>query len=112
MDPGATLTLKLTGSPGLPKEFSLKQNYPNPFNPLTVIRYELPVRSRVTLNVYSILGQIVRTMVDEVQDAGYQSRSFDANSLASGVYFYEINATAVNNPQHSINSVRKMVLLR
>ncbi len=54
-----------------PKEFNLEQNYPNPFNPLTKIRYEVPIKSKISLKVFDILGKEIMTLVDQVQDAGY-----------------------------------------
>ena len=97
---------------GLPHQFALAQNYPNPFNPLTVIRYQLPVQSHVTLRVYNILGQVVATLVDGIRDAGYESVNFDASTLASGVYFYKIEATGVGNTRISFNDVKKMAIIR
>ena len=88
------------------------QNYPNPFNPSTVIRYQLPVQSRVTLSVYNILGQLVNILVDEIKDAGYRSVEWDAGNLSSGVYFYRIQATGVGNSQNSFTAVKKMIVLR
>jgi hypothetical protein len=78
----------------LPTEFSLDQNYPNPFNPTTVISFKLPVASSVTLVVYSTLGQRVRELVNGDMNAGYQSVSFDATGLSSGLYFYRLSATS------------------
>jgi len=76
----------------LPREFLLRQNYPNPFNPSTTIRYELPHSSRVTLKVHNTLGQEVATLVNETKAAGMYTVEFDARSLASGVYFYKLQA--------------------
>ena len=77
---------------GLPDRYQLEQNYPNPFNPVTVIRYELPESQQVRLDVYSITGQRVATLVNERQSAGAHQVSFDASSLASGVYIYRLQA--------------------
>ncbi len=79
----------------LPKEFSLHQNYPNPFNMETVIRYELPNRVEVTLDVYNLLGEKVKTLVHQVQDPGYYTAFWDGtdqqgSKVSSGVYFYRL----------------------
>jgi hypothetical protein len=76
----------------LPAKFTLSQNYPNPFNPATLIEYTLPQESRVTLKVYNTLGQEIATLVDEVQPAGYRSVTWNGRDMASGVYFYRLQA--------------------
>jgi hypothetical protein len=85
-------TVKLTGDVQLPREFALWQNYPNPFNPSTTMKYDLPVDTRVRMKVFDILGQEVVTLVNEDQKAGYRSLEWNATNVASGVYFYRIEA--------------------
>lgn len=75
-----------------PLEFNLHKNYPNPFNPVTVIRYQLPVNSEVRLEVFDILGRRVAVLVDGLVEAGTHEVSFDASTLASGVYLYRLQA--------------------
>ncbi|MBI4546678.1 MAG: T9SS type A sorting domain-containing protein [Ignavibacteriae bacterium] len=84
--------LETFGTTYLPKQYVLEQSYPNPFNPVTVIRYQLPVSSKVILRIYNILGQEVKTLVDEIQDAGYKSVEWNASQFASGVYYYRLQA--------------------
>ena len=88
-----------------PTQYSLGQNYPNPFNPTTTIKYDLPVDSRVSLKVYNILGQEVATLVNQEQNAGTKSISWNAANAASGVYFYRLDAG-------HFTSVRKLLLLK
>ena len=92
-------------STSLPEEYILKQNYPNPFNNSTVIQYELPNDSRVTLSVYNMTGQKVATMVNETQAAGNYEVRFKRKDLASGVYFYQLKTSGRNQ-------TRKMILLK
>lgn len=75
-----------------PIQITLHQNYPNPFNPVTVISYQLPVNSDVTLEVYDMLGRRVALLVDDVMAAGLHEVTFDASNLASGVYLYRLTA--------------------
>ncbi len=76
----------------VPTHYQLEQNYPNPFNPTTVISYKLSAVSDVTLRVYDVLGREVKTLVHQRQDAGEHSVTFNAASLPSGVYFYQLQA--------------------
>lgn len=93
----------------LVKNFILEQNYPNPFNPSTVIRYQVPEASLVTIKVYDVLGKEVATLVNEQKEAGIHSVEFNTSSvgagIASGIYFYQM--TAGENV-----SVKKMSLLK
>jgi hypothetical protein len=76
----------------VPEMFELEQNYPNPFNPSTTIKYELPRTSQVSLTVFDILGREVSVLVNDRRDAGVYEVKFDGSNLASGVYFYRIQA--------------------
>ena len=92
-------------TPLLPARYSLGQNYPNPFNPSTTIKFELPKSSHVTLSVYDILGRQVSVLINERRDAGLHEVKFDAASLASGVYFYRLQAG-------SYVQTRKLLILK
>ena len=89
----------------IPKEYKLYQNYPNPFNPETVIRYQLPVKSKVTLGIYDILGREVVKLVDEEQEAGSHKVKFNSCRLASGVFIYRIIT-----PDFTLS--KKMILIK
>lgn len=98
-------------------EFELQQNYPNPFNGFTMIRYSLPVESHVTLKIFSILGQEVATVVDEVKPAGlhysaWEARGKDGVLCASGLYFSRIQATATSGVRQVFRQEKKLVLIR
>jgi hypothetical protein len=88
-----------------PVSYSLKQNYPNPFNPTTKIVYSIPKESKVTLKIFNILGQQVKTLVNQSQSQGTYTVTFDAASLPSGIYIYSIQAG-------NYNDVKKMILLK
>jgi hypothetical protein len=76
----------------VPKAFIIDQNYPNPFNPATTIQYHVKVGNRVTIRVFNALGQEVDTLLDEFRAPGSYSLSWDASRLASGSYFYRLEA--------------------
>jgi hypothetical protein len=90
-DEGAPLGV---GDDITPESFKLRQNYPNPFNPSTNISYTLPANGKVTLEVFTIQGQKVATVVDEVKGAGSHTATFNATNLASGVYTYILTSEA------------------
>ena len=73
-------------------EYELTQNYPNPFNPQTTINYQLPRDGMVTLKIYDMLGEEVTTLVNEFKTTGRYNIIFDGSNLASGVYFYRLEA--------------------
>lgn len=76
----------------IPEEFKLYQNFPNPFNPTTVISFQLPVISNVTIKVFDVLGNEVATLVDEEKSAGIHQVNFNFKGLSSGIYFYRIKS--------------------
>jgi hypothetical protein len=96
-----------------PATFALNQNYPNPFNPSTTIRFELPEASQVRLSVYNLLGQEVKTLVNEQRQAGVYDLRFDAAGLPSGTYFYRIEARSTDGKQgENFVQVRKMSIVK
>jgi hypothetical protein len=94
----------------LPTNFTLSQNYPNPFNPVTQIDYYIPKRNHVTILVYNLLGQKIKTLIDEAKPAGQYSITWDGNDtdgseVATGIYFYYLRAD-------DYVETRKMLLLK
>jgi hypothetical protein len=90
---------------GMPTDYSLSQNYPNPFNPYTKIEFKIPQAGLVSLKIYDLLGREVKTLINEEMQSGKYNIDFDASALASGVYFYALNAG-------EFISSKKMVLLK
>lgn len=86
-------------------DFVLEQNYPNPFNPLTVIKYQVPEASMVSIKVFDVLGKETATLVNEQKDAGSYQVEFNAANFASGIYFYQMTAG-------NFTAVKKMSLLK
>ena len=86
-------------------EYELFQNYPNPFNPNTKINFALPKQGFVTLKIFDITGRDIKTLVNEVKQAGYYTVDFNASHLSSGVYFYKIQSG-------DFSSVKRMVLIK
>lgn len=105
------ITFKTSGLSGLndfgqlPQKFILQQNFPNPFNPTTVIGYQLAVDSRVSIKVFDILGTEVAELVNNWHETGTYKVTFDAGSLASGIYFYSLTSG-------EIHLIKKMIIVR
>ncbi len=81
----------------LPQEYALDQNYPNPFNPRTVIQYQIPKASHITLKIYNVMGQTVQTLVNETKEPGYYEAFWDGRDaageeVASGIYLYRLES--------------------
>jgi len=90
---GLSVISKVEGlKSAIPTDFAVSQNYPNPFNPTTTINFALPADSKVKISVYNVLGQLVTDLVNADMKAGYHQVNFNAVGLASGIYFYQINA--------------------
>jgi pectate lyase len=102
---GFTSPVAFQANNNLPSAFRLMQNYPNPFNPTTTIQFQLPKASHVTLTIFNAHGQQVTTLLDSEMSSGMHNISFDAASLASGLYFYKIQAEGFSN-------ILKMMLLK
>jgi len=93
-----------------PSDFVLEQNYPNPFNPSTVIKFSLPVDSKVTIDLYNTLGEKVDRLVKKEYSTGNHSVNFDASHLSNGIYYYTLNAQG--NDGEGFVSTKKMVLMK
>ena len=89
----------------LPKAFALYQNFPNPFNPTTTIKYDVPRTAKVSLKLYDLLGQEVRTLVSEERAAGRYAVELNANDLPSGVYYFRLLAG-------DFSDVKRLLLLK
>ena len=103
-------TLLSTNSEIIPEVFALHQNYPNPFNPITQIRYDLPEKKYVSINIYDVMGRKIKSLVNSIQDAGYRSIHWNAMSdlgqpVSGGMYIYTIQAG-------EFRQTNKMVLLK
>jgi pectate lyase len=89
----------------VPTQTGLIGNYPNPCNPSTTIPYNLAASGHVTLAVYDVLGRKVKTLVNEIQAAGYHTVVFDASNLSSGLYFYRFTTIGMTQ-------VKKLVVTK
>jgi hypothetical protein len=105
LNTGTTTITAVNEAGTVPLKFQLQQNFPNPFNPSTKIVFTLPKASNTRLTVFNELGQKVATMLDGYQSAGQHIVTFNGSSLASGTYFYRLEAG-------SLVSVKKMLLMK
>ena len=107
------------GSPAgqnVPAQFSLGQNYPNPFNPTTTITFSLPVASSVSIRVFNLLGQQVTAVAGGVFAAGTHAATWDGRDaagrvMASGIYFYRMDASGIATGS-SYREMKRMLLLK
>ncbi len=93
-----------------PKDFKLSQNYPNPFNPSTVISYNIPANGTVTLVIFNTGGKEVKSLVNGYMNAGTHSVEFNAENIASGIYFYRISFTGES--LQKFTDTKRMVLVK
>ncbi|HTY10003.1 MAG TPA: T9SS type A sorting domain-containing protein [Bacteroidota bacterium] len=94
-----------------PSTFALYQNYPNPFNPSTTIRYSIPGKSKVRIDITNAIGQQIAVLDNDEEDPGDHQVEWRAN-VASGIYFYRINAESVDDPGNRFVEVKKMLLVK
>ena len=86
---------------GAPDKYMLEQNYPNPFNPITIIEFSLPENvGNVKLTIYNLLGEKVAELVNSSFQAGKYQYQWNASSLATGIYIYELRAEKFVSPGH------------
>ncbi len=111
---GTDLITGITGNgfTALPKDFILDQNYPNPFNPTTKLSFVIGHSSFVSLKVYDVLGREIETIVNEEKPAGFYRVEFDGSKLASGIYFYRIEAVPIGRQAGDFIQTRKMLLIK
>jgi hypothetical protein len=108
---GATWKKSIIVSYAGPTAFALDQNFPNPFNPATKIQYQLPTDSKVTLRMYDVLGREVTTLMNDVQPAGYHDAQWNAVNVASGVYFYRMEAQPLAGGS-GFQQIKKLMVIK
>lgn len=101
----STLLGNQNNNNNIPKQYALLQNYPNPFNPITMIKYEVPKNSNVLMRVYDVSGRLVKEVVNEYRHAGVYYLEFNASSLSSGVYYYQMTSD-------TFSDTKKMILIK
>ena len=89
----------------IPLEYSLQQNYPNPFNPGTTIKFSVPNQTKLKINLYNVLGELVQTIAEGLYEPGFYQTELNAQNLPSGIYIYRMESG------ESLQS-KKMILLR
>lgn len=94
-----------------PETFNLEQNYPNPFNPSTKIKYSLPFESSIKVTIYNSLGELVKTLLNNVETAGSHEITFNASGLSSGIYICTLQANSTDGKQ-TYHSNKKMTFLK
>jgi hypothetical protein len=105
-EPGILLGVESIDEQTLPTEYNLEQNYPNPFNPSTTIEFSIPVfSSNVVLSIYNVMGEKVAELFNKSFDVGSYQYNWNAENLASGIYFYELKAS-------DFLEVKKMILIK
>ena len=117
-----TLTAQIGSPTGVgpgngPDEYALLQNYPNPFNPQTYIRYTIPVPSKVLLRIYNVLGEEIVTLVNDIEDPGVRSVVWNGTDrrgliVATGVYFYRLEATGLQKPDRTYIGHQRMIFAK
>jgi len=92
-----------------PENYVLLQNYPNPFNPSTTIGFSIPQASNVAIEIFNVVGERVASLVNQTLEAGYHNINFDANSLSSGTYIYQLKASGQSG---TFVETKKMILMK
>jgi photosystem II stability/assembly factor-like uncharacterized protein len=95
----------------VPSDYYISQNYPNPFNPATTIKYSVPVESRVRINIYNSLGEVIEELVSEMHNPGNYEVTWNAQNYSSGIYFYSFEVNNLDGSQ-SHREMKKIVFLK
>jgi hypothetical protein len=95
----------IVDSPSVPQQFALHQNYPNPFNPSTTIRFELPMDTKVKIDIFNVLGQHVHTLVDKNYTAGVHNVKWMPTDYSAGLYFYKMTT-------NNFSSTKRLILIK
>jgi hypothetical protein len=109
---GSTTTSVIASQGQIPLVYTLSQNYPNPFNPSTVIAFGVPEASHVSVNIFDLVGRQISTLINEDLIAGNYRRTFIADHLSSGVYFYRIVAASKNGKGRLFVETKKLMLIK